>query len=661
MPTDICTPGSRIDIGGIEYTIEFVPNQHQLVVRQVGSDGVRIVDRELARLIAHQPTRIPASQIDATSLSGDAWATAERYAEIVSSIPDRRPRGSKTVIAIAKASGIHPSTLYRHNRRHDPTAAVTSHARAARRDRGVSRLPEEVISIIENVVGSYYLNRQQYSIRACHELINTRLQDLESDQTKEANTEFIPAVSDQTQSNQAHDQMFSDQSQSDQSDQSEPAPSRLTSVSYASVRAFINRIPERQRVAARLGNAVAELRFGFVRGQEPATRAPLARWQIDHYHFPIQLIDPDSGDDLGAIYLTLVLDMGTRMAMGWHISLDPPSTASLALALLHATSEKSEWLHERKLDYPYPCHGLPTEIVVDNAREFKSANFARSCAEWGIKRTLRKPHAPKTGGQHVERFFRSLQMEVGTLPGSRVSKPSERGRTDRATRASMNLETFEAWFEHLILGVYHHRVHGTLKRPPIEAWKSWFEQPAAAPIRTVEDPRRFLLDLLPVQERNVTARGIRINNLEYWDDSLAPWVNVKDPTTRKKLELRVRINPGLINVVFVLLPGSTTYTSIPARDSSMLLPTSAWQLRLINQELRDAGNASVNHVLIAEARRRMEEVIASTRNRVRAERGYASASKLALEPGLTGTPGTTSFADTPYDESNDNFDFEGDA
>jgi putative transposase len=650
MTVDICTPGSKIDIGGVEYTVEFVPNEKQLVVRYAGANSVQIVDRELARLISHQPTSIPAPQTDATKLSALDWATAERYAEIVSSIPKRRPRGSKTVIAIAKAHGIHPSTLYRHNQKHDPTAAVTSHARATRRDRGVSRLPEEVIEVIKNIVDSHYLSPNRHSIKACHELINHRLQAIASGQTdvdrvELQNAKLNQAAPEPGHPNNAHAQTANDQIK----------PSLPTSISYSSIRAYVKQIPERERVAAREGNAVAELRFGFVRGQEPATRAPLARWQIDHYQIPIQLIDPDSGDDLGAIYLTLVLDMGTRMVMGWHVSLDPPNTASLALALEHATREKTEWLRQRNLDYPYPCHGLPAEIVVDNAKEFKSNNFARACAEWGIKRTLRKPHAPKTGGQHVERFFRSLQMEIQPLPGSRISPPSTRGRTDRSTRATMSLETFEKWFIDLILGVYHHRLHGTLKKPPISAWTSWFEQPAITPIRTLDDSRRFLLDLLPVYERNVTARGIRISNLEYWDDSLAPHVNSKDPTTGKKLELRVRINPGLINVVFVVLPGSKTYTSIPVRDSHMLLPTSAWQLRLINQELRDAGNASVNHVMIAEARRRMEETVASTRNRVRAERGFANASKLELEPGL-GTSGSTSIATVPYDEADDDFE-----
>jgi putative transposase len=561
MTVDICTPGSKIDIGGIEYTVEFVPNEKQLVVRHAGANSVQIVDRELARLVSHQSINIAAPQTDATKLSVLKWATAERYAEIVSGIPKRRPRGSKTVIAIAKANGLHPSTVYRHNRRHDPKAAVTSHARATRRDRGVSRLPSEVLDVIENFVCSHYLSRYRHSIRAIHELINRQLQSMSTNQPEVGQAELGLIGASHKRPNQVQNRVESDQVN----------PSRPISVSYSSVCAYIKRIPERDRIAARYGKAVAELRFGFVRGSEPATRAPLARWQIDHYQIPTQLIDPDSGDDLGAIYLTLVLDVGTRMVMGWHITLDPPSTASLALALEHATREKTEWLRQRNLDYPYPCHGLPTEIVVDNAREFKSDNFARTCAEWGIKRTLRKPHAPKTGGQHVERLFRSLQMEIEPLPGSRISKPSERGRTDRATRATMSLETFEVWFEHLVLGVYHHRMHGTLKKPPIEAWTSWFEKPGTAPIRTVDDSRRFLLDLLPVYERNVTARGIRINNLEYWDDSLAPHVNSKDLSTGKKFELRVRVNPGLINVVFVVLPGSGTYTSIPVRDSQMLL------------------------------------------------------------------------------------------
>lgn len=59
-------------------------------------------------------------------------------------------------------------------------------------------------------------------------------------------------------------------------------------------------------------------------------------------------------------YLTLFLDMKSYAAMGWHIHLSAPSAENSMRALKHGVEN----------------HGIPTDILVDNGREYKNRDFA---------------------------------------------------------------------------------------------------------------------------------------------------------------------------------------------------------------------------------------------------------------------------------------------
>jgi putative transposase len=577
-PIDSCSVGSIIEYGRIEYRVLHVHGQHVLVAND-SQPKPQLLDRSLVRVIRHAPISVAVSG-NPHAVSDAKWERALLRTRSVSDVPKRREYGTGTIQQVAIANAVHPSTIYRRLSRHENTAAVTSQIRTKRSDSGQVRLEAAVEEVIAEVLRVMFMSRDGYSRRGCWEIINDRL-----------------------------------------------AAKNLRPVSYGTVCQRVQNISEREQVKARQGAAVAQRRFGAVISTEPKTRPPWAKWEIDHYQIPVRLSDALSGEDLDFLHLTLVLDAGTRMVTGWYTSFDPPNTTAIALALTHAVSDKTEWLRERGLEYDHPCRGLPDLIKVDNAKEFRSKAFSQACEQYNIKLEYRKPHRPKTGGQHVERLFASLQMELQSLPGSVASVPSERGRNDRPMRATLTLEEFEEWFESLILNDYHQRLHRTLMMPPIAVWTDWIADHPAHQPRDVTDLRRFTLDFLQYRDPVVTARGIQIENLTYWCDALAEFVNARDPKTRARIKISVRLDPRNVTVIHALLPGSAAYISVPVRDVEML-PTPLWMLRMICRELRQNGINRVNNHTIATARLRRQEIVQSATERTRTNRSDIGAAKL---------------------------------
>ena len=161
---------------------------------------------------------------------------------------------------------------------------------------------------------------------------------------------------------------------------------------------------------------------------------------------------------LGRPWLSLAVDVPTRMVAGFHLSFDDPSALAVALVLTHAVLPKEAWLAERQISLPWPVSGLPDWIETDNGEEFHSKAFERGAAEYGIRLTYRPRGAPQVGG-HIERLIGTFMHRIHLIPGTTFSNVADKGGYDSEGRAVMTLKELERWLALEILGVYHKSVH----------------------------------------------------------------------------------------------------------------------------------------------------------------------------------------------------------
>jgi putative transposase len=197
---------------------------------------------------------------------------------------------------------------------------------------------------------------------------------------------------------------------------------------------------------------------------------PLEVVQIDHTQVDVIVVDAASRQSMVRPWLTLAIDVYTRMVVGAYLSLDKPSVVSVGVCLLNAVFEKSAFLASRELDLAWPAMGLPTTIHVDNGPDFRSRAFVRGCQEHGIHVAWRPPGTPHYGG-HIERLMGTQMGAIHVLAGSTGSSVADRPGRDAQSGATLTMHELERWLLLEILGKYHQKAHAALHRPPIAVWR----------------------------------------------------------------------------------------------------------------------------------------------------------------------------------------------
>ncbi len=371
--------------------------------------------------------------------------------------------------------------------------------------------------------------------------------------------------------------------------------------SLKALRARVSARSLRDRVKARNGAAAAGNRFRQVKvGLRP--ERPLQWIQIDHTKVDLMLVDEVTRACIGRPWLTLVLDLRTRMVVGFYLSLDAPSATSAALAVAQAVLPKASWLADRAIDLAWPAHGLPEIIHVDNGREFHSRAFERGCQQHGIRIEYRPPATPRFGG-HIERLMGTLMGRVHALPGSTSSNIAARGAYDAEANAVLTFREFERILALEVLGPYHNEVHSVLGCTPASAWT---EAVAGAPMRHPADADALLLDFLPFEERLVRRDGIRLFSIFYQDGALAHLVD------QGAGKLRVKYDPRDLSAVFVELPAGD-HVRVPYADLGRR-PITLWEQREATQRLRTAGIRTVDEHAIFTAVEEQRRVLMEAQN-----------------------------------------------
>ena len=320
-----------------------------------------------------------------------------------------------------------------------------------------------------------------------------------------------------------------------------------------------------------------------------AASRPLEVVQIDHTKVDVIVVDEETGKPGGRPWLTLAMDVFTRMVTGFHLSMDAPSRLSTGLCLLHAVYDKTAWLLGRDVDAAWPIAGLPEALHADNGADFRSRAFVRACRDAGIRTIWRKPGTPHYGG-HIERLIGTQMGAVHLLPGTTFGDPEERADYDSAREAKLTLRELERFVAWEIAGRYHQVVHSALHRPPVAVWR---EHEGATPLRLPADRMRFWVSFLPEQERTLRPDGIHLHGLRYWSPALAADVGRRDD------KLLVKYDPRDLSRVFVRRP---TGAFVEARYSDVTLPAiSLSEAKAASRALRAKGRREVDTAAVVRA------------------------------------------------------------
>jgi putative transposase len=301
------------------------------------SDTNQIVQAKIADLKPVPPVRTPKPKVDISQIPDGAWQAAERKFEIIRPLLEISGRSLKDVEARAKEYGVHAVTLYKWIKAYETQGRITALQLNARSDKGTTKLSKEVEAIVAATIETEYLSRKPKSIlRICGEI-----------KLKCENAKL-------------------------------PVPHCNT------VRKRVNQLSDEMRISRRRGKKVAAQQFSPIKGHFPGADYPLSVIQIDHTKMDIILVDDIHRRPIGRPWITLAIDVYSRMVAGFYVSFDPPGALATGLCIAHAILAKDKWLMKHNVVSEWPCWGLPKTIHLDNAKEFRGSMLQRACKEYGI-------------------------------------------------------------------------------------------------------------------------------------------------------------------------------------------------------------------------------------------------------------------------------------
>ncbi|WP_043111676.1 Mu transposase C-terminal domain-containing protein [Paenibacillus pasadenensis] len=251
-----------------------------------------------------------------------------------------------------------------------------------------------------------------------------------------------------------------------------------------------------------------------------------AVFEIDATRSDVLLVSFDRKTILGKPTLYIVIDVFSRLVVGYHVSLASESWLEAMIAMEHAATSKVENCKKFGIDITeeeWPCHALPKYLVGDRG-ELKAQYTERF-----VNLEVDVLNAPSYRGDlkpFVEsRFHITNETIRQLLPGSTEAQPKVRGDHDPARDAVLTIEEFNRFLIVFFMTYNKSAVSEEFKPTkemfvekveltPLKIW-SWGKGKRLLHEKTRSEIR---YNLLPRAQGKVTRFGIEFKDLYYTCD-----------------------------------------------------------------------------------------------------------------------------------------------
>lgn len=572
------TNGEKVIYNDVEVVITKLNTVETVTIEELSSGINHLVHVSDLKPIFKRKDKLD----DINILSNEKWELAQRRFEIIKPLLDST-RNLKLVKKISNESKISVATLYRWIKLYKDYGTISAIlGKPKTGGKGDSRLETEQEEIIKKYLKSTYLNGSRTSKNKTIRLI-----------LAECYGKNISPPHENT------------------------------------IRNRIKSLSEEEVMKKRIGLKEAGYKFNPLRGSFPGADFPLSVVQIDHTRVDIILVDEYYRKPYKRPWITVAIDVYSRIVVGFYISFDTPGALGTGLCIAHSILPKEIWLEKIGVKAEYPVWGFMNTIHMDNAKEFRGNMIKMASKNYNINLEFRPIATPHFGG-HIERLLGTFSKEIHDLPGTTFSSTEIRKNYDSEGRASLTLSEFEKWLTLYITKVYHKRNHTSINTSPINKWKEGIignnEQPGIGIIPRVFNERKLRLDFMPFEERTIQEYGVVIDHLTYYHDVLRRYIHSKTDNVKRKFIFRR--DPRDISVVHFYDPELKEYFDIPYRDTS-LPAISIWEFNDVIRTLKK-NKAPISEKSIFDAYREMDEIekksIRETKNRRREIKNFQNTS-----------------------------------
>jgi len=301
----------------------------------------------------------------------------------------------------------------------------------------------------------------------------------------------------------------------------------LVPPSEKTFRAEIKRRREDVVAKARLGRKASypltEFQWHIDQSTPRHGERPFEIGHIDHTELDQELVDSQTGANLGRPWLTVLLDANARFVLAFFLTFDPPSYRSCMAVIRNCVRR----------------HGrIPKTIVVDQGSDFESLYFEALLARMETHKKSR-PAAKSRFGSVIERFFGvNNQMLVHNLAGNSQALQRPRSMSPSHDPRKLAIWTLPALTDALddfFGNVYASLIHPALGVSPREALANGL---ATSGLRShvlipySEEFIRLSMPSTPASKAMIrVGRGVKIRGIHYWHPALREpkYANTKVP------------------------------------------------------------------------------------------------------------------------------------
>ncbi len=277
---------------------------------------------------------------------------------------------------------------------------------------------------------------------------------------------------------------------------------------------------------------------------------------IDHTRIDLHVVS-DDGIYIGRPWLITVQCVRSRIIMGYHLTKDYPSAASVAAAMQHAFMPKI-YMKERFGNYirkPYDFYGLPARMIYDNEKVYHSRQLEACCDLLGIKvREFTPSYEPRYKGK-IERFFKTMNLAVfHRLRGTVRHRPGQQQDGDKLNnpkRARISLATLDALIHKYIVDIHPYRFQKQLGEAPIDIWRR--DHQARHPMVTPPEPALFEAFIGGTFTATMSNKGIAFKGGFYGSDQ--ELADLKGALLTRRKQLFCRYSPNDLSAIWVRLKG----------------------------------------------------------------------------------------------------------
>lgn len=561
--------------------IEYVDDNLHVMVRYI--DNLTTEMLSIFQLKVSTDEKNGHTNVDLSAIGDESWEKANVKYEAIKPLLGTNYYNTSLVKKRAEATGVSERSLYRWIKAYNDIGSIIGLVDQKRGwSEGKSRLDPKQDKIVDEVINNFYLTKQRHSMEQTFREVFR--------QCYKENVE---------------------------------KPSKKA------IRSRILSISERDRLSGRGQVELANQKFRATPNQFPDADYPLSVVQIDHTPVDLMIVDDIHRKPIGRPFLTIAIDVYSRMVTGYYISLDAPSTTSVAMCIARSILPKDSLLSEKGVhDIEWNVFGYPQKIHVDNGSDFRSNTLGRSCAAHGINLEFRPMGEPNFGG-HVERLIRTMMEETHSISGTTFSNIHQKDNYDSEKESSMTLDEFETWLLTFITKVYHKRIHTSLLMSPSAKWKIGIygnEEVEGIGIPSIpKDEQTLLLDFMPAFERTIQHFGVTIDNIRYYDTPLSMFINATEPD-KTKTKFIFRRDPRDMSKIWFYDPLAHQY--LPIVSASQQIPRmSIWEYKQARKKISEYGEKFVNEHQLYDAITEMREIATQSSSTTKKARKQAQRRK----------------------------------